>query len=155
MGLAALQTKELDEKILSFLGFHDDPISRCYIFVFNLFLSWTGGPGWTSIDKPSGKTEWRKGQSILRTSFWWWTSYPESCRNSASIFTSEISSVLMFVSPEPASHHKHLNYNTRHGPSPPRAVTGQHKGHQKPFLGSKCNENRWMIFSQKNHTLYM
>lgn len=42
------------------------------------------------------------------TSFWWCTSYPESCRNSASIFTSDTSSVLTLVKPEPALQHRDI-----------------------------------------------
>lgn len=42
------------------------------------------------------------------TSFWWCTSYPESCRNSASIFTSDTSSVLTLVKPEPALQHSDI-----------------------------------------------
>lgn len=74
------------------------------------------------------------------TSFWWWTSYPESCRNSASIFTSDISSVLTLVSPEPALHHKDnsLKSGFRFRKILLNPIAGEQKA-RVPFTRRRCD----------------
>lgn len=80
--------------------FHGDPLGRHFVF---LAFQAKGEQEFINHLQDSDT----KAFLISRTNFWWWTSYPASCRNSVSIFTSEISSVLMFVSPEPALCQKH------------------------------------------------